>query len=68
MSFSDPEVKKATQFYSACFHLESNYDRIGGEFAEALIGLIKGTAEIVKETSPETYERICAALVVLENK
>ena len=68
MSFTNKEVKKATAFYNACFHLSDRFDDTDGDFNATLIGLIKGTAEIIKEQSPETYMTICEALTILENK
>lgn len=68
MNFKDAGINKATEFYNKCFHLSDKYDKIDDDFNATLIGLIKGTAEIVKESCPDTYQTICEALTVLENK
>jgi hypothetical protein len=62
------DVQKATEFFNKCFHLSDKYDNTKSDFNATLIGLIKGTAEVIKENCPDTYQTICEALTVMENK
>lgn len=67
-TFKNKGTKSATEFFNRCFHLSDKYDVVNDDFNTTLIGLIKGTAEIIKEECPKTYSVICEVLTVLEHK